>query len=119
NCKKFGRQSWIIAAIIITEFLISLKFDWKTMTKPIPTHMAVFWVVGLLGLIVWTVIKFYVFKDVKHDIPEKDSLKVKSRNGGGSVSHVPATFGDNNNYSPKDEEGEGLRLRSRKSLRKE
>ncbi|GFR70841.1 phosphatidylserine synthase [Elysia marginata] len=114
NCKKFGRQSWIIAAIIITELLISMKFDFEVMTKPIPTHMAIFWVVGLIGLVVWTMVKFYVLKDVKHDIPEQESSKVKLKNGGGSnANYTP----ENNNLGQKEEEG--VRLRSRKSLRKE
>ncbi|CAF4579980.1 unnamed protein product, partial [Rotaria magnacalcarata] len=30
TCKRFGRQSWVITAIIIIEVLIVLKFDWQT-----------------------------------------------------------------------------------------
>ncbi|PVD33310.1 hypothetical protein C0Q70_04563 [Pomacea canaliculata] len=69
NCKKVGRQSWLIAAIIITEFLIVLKFDWETVTKPIPQPVASVWGVGLLCLVVWTIFKFYILRDVKHDVP--------------------------------------------------
>lgn len=62
NCKRFGRQSWLIAAVIITEFLIVVKFDWNTVTKPLPKPIAIFWVLGLLGLVGWTVLKFYILK---------------------------------------------------------
>ena len=34
DTKNFGRQSWMIAAIIITELLIVVKFDWETITNP-------------------------------------------------------------------------------------
>lgn len=55
NCKKFGRQSWMIAVIIITELLIIMKFDWETITKPLPTSVLCFWIIGLLGLVLWTI----------------------------------------------------------------
>ena len=56
--------------------------------------------------------KLVLLQDVKHDIPEKENLKGKHKNGG-SVNSI----GDNNNSGLKDDEG--VRLRSRKSLRKE
>ncbi|XP_076450814.1 phosphatidylserine synthase 2-like [Babylonia areolata] len=92
NCKKFGRQSWLIAAIIITEFLIVLKFDWRTVTKPIPQPIAFVWVVGLGSLLVWTIVKFYILRDVKNDVPSvngKTNGKGSERNGGvwASSSH--------------------------------
>ena len=69
NCKKFGRQSWLIASVIITEFLIVLKFDWETVTKPIPRPVACVWLVGLVCLVTWTTFKFYILRDVKNDVP--------------------------------------------------
>ncbi len=36
DCENFGRQSWVILAIVITEFLIVARFDWETITKPLP-----------------------------------------------------------------------------------
>lgn len=71
TCKKFGPQAWMIIAIIITEFLIVVKFDWKTISKPLPPHIAYFWILGLLLLIGWTIFKFYIYRDVKSDLPEK------------------------------------------------
>ncbi|ESO97633.1 hypothetical protein LOTGIDRAFT_103737 [Lottia gigantea] len=71
DCKKFGRQSWLIIAIIVTEFLIIAKFDWKTISKPLPRPVAAFWLVGLCGLVIYTIWKFYIKRDVKNDIPEK------------------------------------------------
>lgn len=77
NCKKFGRQSWLVIAIIITEFLITIRFDWETIRKPLPRHISLFWLIGLASLAVWTFWKFYIKKDVKHDIPEGNSLYIK------------------------------------------
>lgn len=82
NCKKFGRQSWLTASIIITEFLIVLKFDWETVTKPIPQPVASVWAVGLLCLVVWTIWKFFILRDVKNDVPQAvddESSNVASR----------------------------------------
>ncbi|XP_069133754.1 phosphatidylserine synthase 2-like isoform X2 [Argopecten irradians] len=80
-CKKFGHQSWLIAAIIITEALVSLKFDWKTLSKPLPTHVTLLWMCGFVGLVLLTVWKFYIYRDVKSDVPlSKHSLE-GSRNG--------------------------------------
>ena len=50
---------------------------------------------------------------MKHDIPEQNSVKSKPKNGGSTVNAI----GDNNNSGVKDDDG--VRLRSRKSLRKE
>jgi len=62
NCGNFGRQAWVVLAIIITEFLIIAKFGWETVTLPLPRHVAVFWIFGLTGLVCWTVWKFYISK---------------------------------------------------------
>jgi phosphatidylserine synthase 2 len=70
SCKKFGRQSWIIASIIITEFLIVLRFDLYTVTKPIPQPVASVWAIGIISLAVWTFWKFYILRDVKNDVPQ-------------------------------------------------
>ena len=55
--------------MIITEFLIVLKFDWETVTKPIPRPVACVWLVGLVCLVTWTTFKFYILRDVKNDVP--------------------------------------------------
>ncbi len=59
NCKRFGQQSWIMAAIIVTETLIGLKFGWDTVTKPPPFHIVVFWAVLLLLLTAYTMWQFF------------------------------------------------------------
>jgi phosphatidylserine synthase 2 len=115
NCKRFGRQSWVIAAIIITEFLIVLKFDWNTVTKPLPQPIAIFWVLGLLCLVGWTVLKFYILKDVKHDIP-----KIKDEN----VNDISINSNNNNIVSnaltsAKLQENGKLQSRARKNKRKD
>eukprot|EP00794_Sanderia_malayensis_P018120 gene18120-19930_t len=59
-CKRFGQQSWILAAIIITETLISLKFGWETIKQPPPTHISIFWALLSFGVVAYTLIEFQV-----------------------------------------------------------
>lgn len=58
SCETFGRQSWVMVAMIITEFLVIAKFDFKTITKPLPIHITYFWILGFCALFFWTVWKF-------------------------------------------------------------
>lgn len=102
NCKQFGRQSWILAAIIITEILIVIKFDFETISKPLPTHIAYAWILGLLFLIVFTVWKFYIYRDVKSDLPASK----KSRSNGYVKNH-------NESRPYQDGEMRNFNLRSR------
>ncbi|PAA60533.1 hypothetical protein BOX15_Mlig034026g2, partial [Macrostomum lignano] len=60
KANKFGRQSWVISAIIITETLISVKFDPATVTKPLPRHVIIIWSVGFSLLSAWTVWNFFL-----------------------------------------------------------
>ncbi|VDQ02700.1 unnamed protein product [Trichobilharzia regenti] len=60
KCKRLGRQAWMLASIIITEFLIVLKFGWDVVTKPLPHHICIFWSLILTGLILWTFWHFYI-----------------------------------------------------------
>ena len=59
QCKKFGRQSWVVNAIVITEVLIVCKFDWQTVTKPLPFHIVVVWVSIAVGVVIWTIYQFW------------------------------------------------------------
>jgi phosphatidylserine synthase 2 len=59
RCKKFGRQSWVVAAILITEVLIVCKFDWETVTKPLPFPIVLLWTTIALGLVLWTLYQFW------------------------------------------------------------
>jgi len=59
NCKRFGQQSWILAAIIITETLVCLKFGFDTISMPPPRHIIVFWGILLSALAIYTVWKFF------------------------------------------------------------
>jgi len=63
DCETFGRQSWVILAIVVTEFLVVAKFDWDTITKPLPRHVAIFWLLGLVALISWTLWNFFIARD--------------------------------------------------------
>ncbi|XP_064634708.1 phosphatidylserine synthase 2-like isoform X2 [Lineus longissimus] len=85
ECKMFGRQNWITCAIILTELLVILKFDWETITKPLPRPVAIFWCLGLILLVVWTIHRFFIRRDLrdhvivhpdlKHDLAHGDSTK--------------------------------------------
>ena len=49
-----------MAAIIISEVLVAVKFEPQTVFKPIPFHMSLFWIAGIMGLLAFTVWKFYL-----------------------------------------------------------
>lgn len=58
---QLGRQTWVLIMIIMTELLICIKFGWATITKPLPRHIALWWVLGALILIGYTFVKVGVF----------------------------------------------------------
>ena len=78
ECNKLGRQSWVMIAIIATELLICIKFGWSTITKPLPRHIALWWVLGALLLLVYTVVKFYLLKPYHVPKPEKENIRMGS-----------------------------------------
>lgn len=110
NCKKFGQQAWLILAIIITEVLVVVKFGWETITIPIPAHIAYFWITGFLGLVGYTVWKFWIKRDVKNDVAmesrEKKSEDISEVADKESVTKLRA----NNNNNMK---GDGMQHRTR------
>ncbi|XP_069692236.1 phosphatidylserine synthase 2-like [Periplaneta americana] len=77
DCTKIGRQSWMTLAIISTEFLIVAKFDWETITKPIPSHIVLLWGLGLSILMAWTVWRFFVSSGSqrKYGVPDIDQRR--------------------------------------------
>ncbi|XP_046390648.1 phosphatidylserine synthase 2-like isoform X2 [Ischnura elegans] len=58
DCTKIGRQSWILLLTVASEFLIVAKFGWDTITIPVPKHIASFWLIGAMTLLMWTIWKF-------------------------------------------------------------
>ena len=112
NCKKFGRQAWLISAIIITELLVTIKFGWETISKPIPTLIAYFWILGFIGLVIYTIWKFYIVRDVKNDVvvdmteQHKDGAKEQVK----EEKEIVTRFRVNNNNNVK---GDGLHQRAR------
>ena len=59
---KMGTQLWLQSAIALTELMIILKFEWNTVTKPLPRHISILWLTGLLALLTWTVHHFYLHR---------------------------------------------------------
>ena len=65
-------------AIVVTELLICIKFGWSTITKPLPRHIALWWVLGAALLLVYTVVKFYLLKPNHIPKPEKENIRMGS-----------------------------------------
>jgi len=74
ECNKLGRQTWVLITIIMTELLICIKFGKDTMTKPLPRHIALWWVLGAALLIIYTAVKFYLLKPEHVPKPEKENI---------------------------------------------
>ncbi|XP_002735878.1 phosphatidylserine synthase 2-like [Saccoglossus kowalevskii] len=66
TCKKFGQQSWITLATLGTEVLIILKFDPQLVLKPLPSHIAWCWLIGISALTVWTIWHFFIRQYIIH-----------------------------------------------------
>ena len=90
NCTKLGHQSFMIVTVIITELLITLKFDWDTITKPLPPHVFMFWIVAASGLVLWTVWHFYLQHLLWHT--EQNITKENS----GNIDHGKTVQHDQN-----------------------
>jgi len=60
KCKRFGQQSWMAVAILITECLVTYKFGYEIVTKPFPTHVIVFWVAFITIMLSWSFYNFTV-----------------------------------------------------------
>ena len=76
DCDKLGRQSWVLAAIVSTEFLICIKFGWETITKPIPQSIMIWWIAGIAIIVLYTFIKFEIFKPPRLPRPEKEQVRI-------------------------------------------
>ena len=58
--KTFGQQVSLLVSVIMTEFMIVCKFDWKTLTKPCPTHVKYFWATAFVAYILFSMWKFQI-----------------------------------------------------------
>ena len=66
----------MVIAIVCTEFLICVKFGWHTITKPLPRYIGMWWLLGLAGVIVYTLVKFVLFKPTNLPKPEKEQVRL-------------------------------------------
>lgn len=64
-CKKFGQQSWVLVAITISETLISVKFQFEVITKPLPRPIATAWLIFFLVLVLWTIWRFCIWSPTR------------------------------------------------------
>jgi phosphatidylserine synthase 2 len=85
ECYKLGRQSWVLISIVLTEFLVCIKFGWETVTMSIPRPVVLFWLLGSILLVVYTFVKFEIFKPTQLPQPEKEHFRISpvhsARNG--------------------------------------
>ena len=72
----------MIVCIVFTEVLIVLKYDWDTVTKPLPMHISVFWIVFISVLVLWTIWQFYI----KPFLNLQEKKIIKNGNGNGHTS---------------------------------
>ncbi|KAK2703665.1 phosphatidylserine synthase 2-like [Artemia franciscana] len=76
DCTSIGRQSWTLLTIVFTEFLIVARFDRETISKPLPRVIALFWVLGLIGLLFYTIWAFVLNRKAT---PKETELEVEER----------------------------------------
>jgi phosphatidylserine synthase 2 len=100
---QLGRQTWVLILIVITELLICIKFGWATITKPLPRHIALWWVLGALILIGYTFVKFYLLKPDHVPKPEKEDISISG--------NTPDKENKDENKENKDENKELLEER--------
>lgn len=86
-----------MAAIIVTEFLIVLKFDFQLVVHPFPTHVATGWAIGLTLLFLYTTWRFclHFFIGKRH---QKKSSKARVGAGGGNSHQVKSELEEVSNY---------------------
>nr|XP_027199856.1 phosphatidylserine synthase 2-like [Dermatophagoides pteronyssinus] len=80
QCTKFGRQSWVLIAIIITELLIILKFDFEVITKPLPKHIRYSWIGAIIILAVWTIWRFLLKNTIQFMYQNRRPSVISSNN---------------------------------------
>uniref|UniRef100_H2YTT7 Phosphatidylserine synthase n=1 Tax=Ciona savignyi TaxID=51511 RepID=H2YTT7_CIOSA len=56
--KKFGQQAWMISAIVVTEFLIVVKFGSDVLSIPFPPYIKWFWIFVFVAYIAFSLWKF-------------------------------------------------------------
>ena len=72
DCDRLGRQTWVVLAIVATELLLCIKFGWATITKPLPGAIILWWLLGLIILMTYTIVKFVIFKPTKLGMPKTE-----------------------------------------------
>uniref|UniRef100_A0A673WX63 Phosphatidylserine synthase n=1 Tax=Salmo trutta TaxID=8032 RepID=A0A673WX63_SALTR len=58
--RKLGQQAWLVAAITVTEFLIVVKYDPRTIMLPIPFFVTQCWFLGIVLILSWTLWRFFI-----------------------------------------------------------
>jgi len=79
KCTKFGYQSWIVVSSVVVEILIVIKFDKKTISIPPPRYICYLWCGILIFLVIWTIWKFFIWRDIPERILEQEELMKKQK----------------------------------------
>ena len=66
----------MLLCVVCTEVLVCVKFGWDTITKPLPRPIALWWLAFGFGLVVYTFVKFVIFKPTKLKEPEKEAVQL-------------------------------------------
>ncbi len=114
NCKQFGTQSWVLIAIIMLEFVIVCKFDWKTVTMAMPRHMAIFWILFITAIMSWTIWHFYLKRLLWHTECRIDKYDIDEPGGKVKLKDLNENIEKPNHNSPR-RRGRNVRNRSRKT----
>ena len=86
----------MLLAIVVTELLICVKFGWDTITKPLPRSIAIAWLSFAIGLFLYTIVKFVIFKPTNLAKPEEQIVH------GSPVRKAAPTTTDSEKESKKD-----------------
>ena len=77
--------------------MITMKFDWDTVTKPVPTHILFCWIAGISGLVGWTIWNFYLHRVFLHLEQKLQNIRARrkhrQRDQGQSVTHDGVSSG--------------------------
>ena len=89
----------MLLAIVVTELLICVKFGWDTITEPLPKSIAIAWLSFAIGLFLYTIVKFVIFKPTNLAKPEEQIV-----HGSPVRKAAPTTTDDDDsaNESKKD-----------------
>ena len=74
----------------MTELSMILKFDLQLVMTPVPDHMILLWIIGIIVLLLWTIWHFYIQRLLWHT----DDRISNKENGHGHTDATDDSRGD-------------------------